>query len=640
MVRWRTEDDEAAQGALFDADAGLERHVGRGEFRGMEFLHVRAKRIINTLPRSGRLPFAHTINAYRGCIHACTYCVWGDAAVLLGDGTTRRMADLRAGDVVYGTHRAGVDRRYVRTTVLDHWSTVKPAWRVRLDDGTELVTSGDHRFLTNGGWKHVTGGDRGPGRRPHLTPDDHLLGTGGFVDGPKDDDDYRAGYLGGLFGKGARPGDLGREADDRAERYRGDFGAPHDHIVRWPVSPSLSWHKGFLAAVFDAAGSYAGSDLRIAHGDPEIIRRTVASFERLGFRVVVERGRGGPMADVRLPGGLAGHLRFFHTVDPANTSTRDLEGRAITNDARLRVVDVEPLGVDLPLYDITTGTGDYVAEGVVNHNCFARPTHDYLDLDIGEGFERQIVVKVNAVERLRAELDPRRWPGEPIAMGTNTDPYQRCEGRYHLTAGLIQALTAARNPFSILTKSTLILRDAELLAEAARRTDVSVNFSIGTLDHDVWKATEPGTPAPERRVEAIARLREAGVRAGVLVAPVLPGLSDRPDQIDAVVAACTDAGAATISGGMVVYLKPGVRDVFLGHLGTTHPELLARYEAMFATGARVPRTVQDRVSRLLHEAVARHRGTHVAVTRNRATTPPKPKEAPPPAAAQQLGLAL
>src|ERR1700716_2017502 len=163
--------------------------------------------------------------------------------------------------------------------------------------------------------------------------------------------------------------------------------------------------------------------------------------------------------------------------------------------------------------------------------CFARPTHEYLGLGLGEDFERRIVVKINAVERLRAELAGRRWAGHAIAMGTNTDPYQRCEGKYHLTQGVIKVLSEAANPFSILTKSTLILRDLDLLATAAERTPVRANLSIGTLDEDVWRLTEPGTPHPRRRVDAVRRLNEAGVPCGVLIGPVIPGMSDRPDQL-------------------------------------------------------------------------------------------------------------
>ncbi len=173
-----------------------------------------------------------------------------------------------------------------------------------------------------------------------------------------------------------------------------------------------------------------------------------------------------------------------------------------------------------------------------------------------------IVVKVNAVERLRAELAPSRWAGDPVAMGTNTDPYQRAEGKYRLTRGIVEVLAEARNPFSILTKGTLVLRDLDVLQEAARRTDVSLCLSIGTLDEDVWRATEPGTPHPAKRVEAVARLNEAGIPCGVLVAPSSPGSPTRAEQLEAVVRACVEAGATTISP-VLLHLRPGVREHYL-----------------------------------------------------------------------------
>ena len=160
--------------------------------------------------------------------------------------------------------------------------------------------------------------------------------------------------------------------------------------------------------------------------------------------------------------------------------------------------------------------------------CFARPTHEYLGMDAGRDFERRIVVKVNAVELLKRELTAPAWQGETIAMGTNTDPYQQAEGRYRLTRGIVETLSEARNPFSILTKSSMIVRDAELLAAACKRTEVGVSFSIGTVDTDVWRATEPGTPPPARRLEALRRLTALGIRCSVLAAPILPGISDDP----------------------------------------------------------------------------------------------------------------
>src|SRR5262245_34412584 len=221
--------------------------------------------------------------------------------------------------------------------------------------------------------------------------------------------------------------------------------------------------------------------------------------------------------------------------------------------------------------------------------CFARPTHAYLDLDIDEDFDRKIVVKVNAVDRLRAELQPRKWGGDLIAMGTNTDPYQRCEGKYRLTRGLVETLVEHDNPFSILTKSTLVLRDKDVLAEAARRGKVRVNLSIGTLDEEVWRTTEPGTPHPRQRVKAVEQLNAAGIPCGVLIAPILPSLSDAPEQLDAVTRACNDAGAVSITRVML-HLRPGVKEAFLAHLSHTHPHLVDHYRRLYGTRTHLPRS--------------------------------------------------
>jgi len=217
-------------------------------------------------------------------------------------------------------------------------------------------------------------------------------------------------------------------------------------------------------------------------------------------------------------------------------------------------------------------------------------------------------VKVNAASLLRAELDPRRWPGDLIAMGTNTDPYQRAEGKYRLTRGIVEVLAERANPFSILTKSTLVLRDLALLAEAAQRTSVRVNLSIGTLDEEVWRATEPGTPHPLRRVRAVEKLNAAGVPCGVLVAPVLPDLSDDPGQLEAVVRACVDAGARSIST-VLLHLRPGVKDVFLDRLAATHPHLVTAYRRRYRDRVYAPRADQQALDALVREMVARHGGT-------------------------------
>src|SRR5436190_9401432 len=212
--------------------------------------------------------------------------------------------------------------------------------------------------------------------------------------------------------------------------------------------------------------------------------------------------------------------------------------------------------------------------------CFARPTHTYLDMNAGRDFETKIVVKVNAPEVLRRELAAKRWKGDHIAMGTNTDPYQRVEGRYRLMRGILEALIDHRNPFSILTKGTLITRDVDLLVRAAEHAPVSAAFSIGTLDEDVWRETEPGTPNPKARIEALRTLVGAGIPTSVLIAPILPGISDRPEQLRAVVEASLDAGASSVSP-IMLHLRPGVREEFMPWLREHHPDLVERYERMY-----------------------------------------------------------
>ena len=256
--------------------------------------------------------------------------------------------------------------------------------------------------------------------------------------------------------------------------------------------------------------------------------------------------------------------------------------------------------------------------------CFARPTHEFLGMDAGRDFERRIVVKVNAVEVLRGETRPGRWAGESIAMGTNTDPYQPAEGKYRLTRGVVEVLTERRNPFSILTKSPLVLRDLDLLEAAAEVADVSVSFSIGTLDEAVWRLSEPGTAHPLRRVEAIARLRERGIRSGVLIAPVLPGLSDAPEQVEQVVKACLDAGATSV-GALLLHLRPGVSEQYLPWLASVRPDRLASHREAYRDGAHDIEG-QRRLSELVAEMVERHGGLPDTGDHRR-SRPPAPSSA-------------
>lgn len=748
FVRWSSQvierDDAGRLPGLGDT---VVRRFDAPEALDMRFHEVRTKSALNRVPAASRLPFNWTVNPYRGCSHACVYCLAGDTEILLADGRTRALADLRPGDRIYGTRRVGRTRRFVRTEVLAHWSTLKPAYRVSLEDGTELVASGDHRFLTRRGWRYVTAGtEAGPatvsgpvagpglaaadrpvtvggrvapsasangprfapggfsafgsnpvphadgasgaapsgasgaapsgasgaalargaagvpgaaavrgaaaasgaalargsgegaargsrpagsgggaalaeaapavsrrrilggvvsrGQRPVLQVGDRIGGVGKFAAAPVEDADYRRGYLcGAVHGDDHlfRLTPAGREALDRVELYLAELGLTLSaaavagdremrvgrpsgesmrHVLAWPWDPSPEWCKGFLAGVFDADGS-SGEALWLSNSDPAVLRRAADGLRVLGFHSVSEDA-----STLRLLGGAAEHLRFFHTVAPAIRRKCTIEGRAVKFPGTLRVTSIEPLGVDMPMFDITTGTGDFIANGVVSHNCFARPTHEYLELDAGRDFEREIVVKVNVPEVLRAELRRPSWRGETVALGTNTDPYQWVEGRYKLMRGIWEALRDAENPCSILTKSPLLLRDLDLMKEIAAVTDISACLSVPTLDEKVWRATEPHTPHPRARLEAVAELNRNGIPTGVLMAPLIPGINDAPEQVEKIVEIATEAGATYI-GGQTLFLSTAVRRIFMDWLRDYRPDLVPRYERLYAKGSRL-----------------------------------------------------
>jgi DNA repair photolyase len=647
-MRWSnqsTEVEDRARLPGYGEDAVV-RHFEAPDAISTRFYEVRAKSILNRVPEASRMPFRWTINPYRGCTHACVYCASGDTRVLMADGHEAPLRDLEVGDGIYGTRPEGRCRRFVQTEVLAKWSSIKPAFRVELEDGNELIASGEHRFLTRRGWKHVTGTEQGRLRRPHLTVGSSLMGPGGSSEAPAHDGDYRRGYLTGMIrGDGSlghysyvRPGrtigDVYRfrlaladgEALGRSREFlrlnsvgtdefafQREVGANRPitairsqsrvsfervtELIAWPRFPNLAWVKGFLAGIFDAEGSCSRGILRISNTDEPIITWTVACLKRLGFDCVVER-RPGAASSVRLRGGLAARMRFLLETDPAITRKRSIVGSALNANRPLRVRSIEALGVAMRMYDITTGTGDFIANGVVSHNCFARPTHKYLDFDAGRDFEREIVVKVNAPERLRVELARPSWKREHIALGTNTDPYQWAEGRYKLMPGIWEAMIEARNPGSVLTKSPLLLRDLSLMRELAVRADFSAALSVPTIDERAWRATEPHTPNPRARLEAVAELTRAGIRTGVLVAPLMPGINDAPEQVAKILQLASEAGAAYVSG-IALHLRGDVRKVFLEWLAEHRPDLVPRYRELYRRGAYAPVSERRRLAGLL-----------------------------------------
>jgi DNA repair photolyase len=397
--------------------------------------HVRPERArtLITTNQSPDIPFDQSINPYRGCEHGCPYCASGDTLILMADGGARTLAQLRVGDEIYGTRRDGNRRRYAKTQVLAHWSTIKPAFRTRLEDGTTLVTGGDHRFLTDAGWCYVRD-DPSKVSRAHLRPESRLMGVGGFAAG--------------------RP------------------------------------------------------------------------------------------AQVRM-----------------------LEGEWVEASHGLRVVSIEPLQ-PMWLYDITTGTEDFIANGVVSHNCYARPSHAYMDLSPGLDFETHIFYKADAAQLLRAELGKRNYVCKPITVGANTDPYQPLERRLKVTRSILEVLRDTRHPVSIITKGSLIARDLDLLADLGRDGLVNVFVTVTTLDNDTKRLLEPRAAAPAARLKIIRQLTDCGVNVGVMVAPVIPAITDH--ELEQVLAASAAAGARH-AGYVVLRLPHELKILFREWLETHYP---------------------------------------------------------------------
>ncbi len=430
-------------------------------------------RSIVTRNDSPDLAFQQSINPYRGCEHGCVYCLDGGTPILMADGQTRPLAQLRVGDRIVGTRlrsvpratvgraatvrgRSGLalaasepdaeavlERCFVHTEVRAHWRTRQQAWRLRLADGTELVASAEHRFLAGAagaaGWKHV---------------------------------------------------------------------------ARVP------------------AGSM---EQRLAIGD-----------RLVGF---------GTASQAVVPGA------------PVGTS------------ARLSVVAIEPLGEIRELIDITTGSGDFIANGVVSHNCYARPSHAYVDLSPGLDFETRLFYKVDAARLLEAEFARPGYVAKPIMLGANTDPYQPVEKQLGITRSLLEVMVRCRHPVMVVTKGALVERDLDLLADLARDGLARVTLSLPTLDVSLKRILEPRAASASARLRLMGQLRAAGIPVGVLVAPVIPVLTDH--EIERVLAASAAAGASS-AGYVMLRLPYEVKTLFREWLEAHFPDSAAHVMARVA----------------------------------------------------------
>jgi len=612
---------------------------------------INVKSVLNAVKG---MPFRWSINPYRGCSHACPFCVSGDTKILMADGTTRLISAIVAGDEIIGTVREGHYRRYTATTVHASWTVDKSGFRITLADGTEIIASGDHRFLSERGWKFVTGAEHGPERRPHLTLNNRLLGTGSFADGPTKSVAYERGYLCGIIRGDGTPGcheyrrvagQRGKswqfrlaltdaDALSRAREFLAHFSVPAvifrfqqatvnwrtadairasarchietiQRIVEWPSEQTDEWCKGFLAGIFDAEGGWNDGSLRIGNTNTALIDCTVRCLTRFGFSIALERRRiltHKPIIDIRLVGGLREHLRFFHTVGTAIGRKRSIHGKALKN-ASSQVVAIEPIGTR-QLFDITTGTGDFIANGIVSHNCYARRTHWFLDEDGVADWSTKVFVKINAPEILRRELARPKWKREEVALGTATDPYQAIESRYKISRGILEALRDYSTPASIVTRSPMITRDLDVLTQLARGAGVTVCVSIATIDDRIAREIEPTVALPSHRLLAVRRLAEAGIRAGIILAPILPGITDDRAGLEAVVRAAREHGAHFVHHN-VLHLGDVTRDAFFQFLDRRHPALIPRYLRMYR-GKYAPNPYRTGVGEIVESAKEEH----------------------------------
>jgi DNA repair photolyase len=404
----------------------------------------RAKSVITT-NNSPDVGFDYSINPYRGCEHGCVYCLHGSTQVLMADGHTKALADIQVGDDIFGTECRGSYRRYTKTKVLAHWETRKPAYRITLADGTELIASGDHRFLSDRGWKFVVGAEQGRERRPFLTLNNRLLGFGSIPSAQ-------------------------------------------------PQCQSSEYRRGYLCGVIRGDANLGGN---------------------------------------------------------------------------LHVVSIEKLAGECDLFDITTGTGDFIANGVISHNCFARPSHAYMGLSPGLDFETKLFYKDNAAQILKEELAKPKYIPKPIALGINTDGYQPVEKRLEVTRSILTVLAECRHPVTIVTKSALVLRDLDLLTDLARDRLISVMVSVTSLSADIKRTLEPRTASPQARLRIIEQLAKAEVPVGVLVAPVIPAITDH--EMEGILEACAGVGATT-AGYVLLRLPWEVKDLFREWLAEHYPD--------------------------------------------------------------------
>ncbi len=585
-----------------DPDVDVDREAGE-----TPTLYYRdASRTVLAENNSPDVGFRFSLNPYRGCEHGCVYCVHPDTPILHADMGWRPIGEVRVGDVLFGFDEfpaPGRTRKFRPAVVEAVWWSRRPSVRL-VTERTEVVTTAEHRWLQARDFRWSRTHQLVPGRRLRYVP----------IVRENFDDDYRVGYLAGMtvgdgtfrYQPGWRSARLGFPASywrvalaDREpllrlveflarfqvevflRRFDGGPGARRViekvevrsltrleiiHALLSAKPDSRNYRRGFLAGFFDAEG-HNGDALRLAQVDVSVLERVDRYAASLGFRFELEL-RPGRASTLRLAGRLVDRMRFFSTCRPAIArKIGALYGREMNADPEA-VVAVEP-GPVADVVDIQTSTGTFFAAGLATHNCYARPSHEYLGFSAGLDFERRIMVKDDAPELLRKQLSAPRWQPQVVALSGNTDCYQPVERRLRITRRCLEVFAELRNPVSAITKSALVARDADLFAELARHRAAHVLFSVTTLDPELARRMEPRAARPERRLEAMAVVAGAGVPVGVMIGPVIPGLNDA--EIPRILEAAARAGAQSASWVLVRLAKP-LDDLFDAWLAEHYPE--------------------------------------------------------------------
>jgi DNA repair photolyase len=551
--------------------------------------------------------FRFSLNPYRGCEHGCIYCLRADTPMLYADLRWRPIGNVQVGDVIAGfdEHPEPGRTRKLRMAVVEavRWSR-RPTLRLIGERG-EVVTTAEHLWLQVRDYRWTRTDRLAPGRSLRRVP---------LVSPEAVDDDYRVGYLAGLsLGDGTfryQPGWRSDKrgfpaaywrvalADDepleRVVEYLACFAVPAEirsfyggplsrrpmrkvevrslarlaviHGIITADRETRSYRRGFVAGFFDAEG-HNGTSLRLSQKDVGVLERVRRYGSSLGFDFVVEP-RPGRASTLRLVGGMLERMRFFSICHPAiRRKTTALFGREMNcAPETIRAIEAGPVA---DVVDIQTSTRTFFAGGLATHNCYARPSHEYLGFSAGLDFERRIMVKEDAPALLRQALSSPRWVPQVVALSGNTDAYQPVERRLGITRRCLEVFAEFRNPVGIVTKSALVARDADLLAELARHRAAHVCCSVTTLDPDLARRMEPRAAQPAKRLETIATLASAGVPVTVLIGPVIPGLND--SEIPRILAAAAKAGA-TSSSWVLLRLPRPIDELFIRWLEDHVPE--------------------------------------------------------------------